>query len=101
MGATESHFWSITKTAEELSVLCEEKFVPQQIKQEPGWRCIKVNGPLDFGLTGILSSLAGALAKAGISIFAVSTYDTDYLLVKQENLELAVGALKDAGHQFL
>jgi hypothetical protein len=82
-------FFSITRTIDELSVVCEEKYIPNSFKSERGWRCFKVEGPLDFGLTGILSSLASPLAIEKISIFAISTYDTDYLLVKKENFEKA------------
>ena len=66
---------------------------------ERGWRCLKVEGPLDFALTGILADLAGVLASAGISIFAISTFDTDYLLVKEETLDGAVETLTVAGHR--
>ena len=70
------------------------------IKVEEGWRIIKVEGPLDFSLLGILSRLATTLCEAGVSIFVISTYDTDYLMVKEKDLEAAVGALKSAGHTF-
>ena len=73
--------------------------VPANVKVEPKWRCLKVKGPLDFALTGILASLANPLARAGISIFAVSTFDTDYLLVKEGDLERAAEALSIAGHE--
>ena len=86
-------FFSITKTQDELSVVCSEDRVPQDVKVEKGWRCLKVEGPLDFGLTGILSSLAQPLAEAKISIFAISTFDTDYIMVKKENLQRAVAIL--------
>jgi hypothetical protein len=85
--------FSITKTHDELSVVCLEDKVPQDVKVEKGWSCLKVEGPLDFGLTGILSSLAQPLAEAGISIFAISTFDTDYIMVKKENLQKAVEIL--------
>jgi hypothetical protein len=91
-------FFSISKTADELSIVCEEKQVPAGVKAGRGWRCLKVKGPLDFGLTGILASLAKPLAEAGISIFAVSTFDTDYLLVKMDVLERAISVLSKAGH---
>lgn len=94
-------WYSITKTSDELSVVCEEQYVPDTVRSEKGWRCIKVQGPLDFGLTGILASLANPLAKAGISIFAVSTFETDYLLLKEERLQEAIAVLKDAGHTFI
>lgn len=94
-------FFSITRTMDELSIVCHEEYVPKEIKCEVDWRCLKVVGPLDFGLIGILSSLTGVLGREGISVFAVSTYDTDYLLVKDENLEKAVLALRKEGVSFL
>ncbi len=94
-GAT---FGSITRTAAELSVVCAEESVPSAVRSEPGWRCLRVKGPLGFGLTGILASLAGPLASSGVSIFVVSTYDTDYLMVQQRDLERGVFALERAGH---
>jgi hypothetical protein len=92
-------FLSTTRTAEELSIVCPQIQVPAVMKREEGWRCIKVQGPLDFSLTGILASLTTPLAKAGISVFAISTYDTDYLLVKEENLEKAIEILVKKGHR--
>lgn len=86
-------FFSITKTQDELSIVCSEEIVPQNVKVERGWRCFKVEGPLDFGLTGVLSSIAQPLAQAEISIFAISTYDTDYIMVKKENLQKAIMVL--------
>lgn len=67
-------------------------------KHEAGWRVFKVAGPLDFALTGILASIADPLAQAGVSIFAISTYNTDYLMVKEQKLDVALRALKQAGH---
>ena len=90
---TDGAFFSITKTKDELTIVCPEEAVPKDVKVEKGWRCIKVEGPLDFALTGVLSSLAQPLAQAKISIFAISTFDTDYLLVKQENLKKALEIL--------
>ena len=75
----------ITKTTDELSIVCYEDIVPKNIKAEKDWVSFKVEGPLDFSLTGVLSSLAGPLADENISIFSISTFDTDYLLVKSEN----------------
>lgn len=89
--------WSITGTADELSVVCEEGRAPEGVRREAGWRALKVAGPLDFALTGVLSAIAGPLAEAGVSIFAVSTFDTDYVLVKEERLGAAVAALRAAG----
>ncbi len=89
-------FFSITKTADELSIIAPQKDIPKDAGPcEKNWRAIKVEGPLDFSLTGILSSLAAPLARAKISIFAVSTYDTDYILVKDENLKDAVAVLSE------
>ncbi len=91
-------FWSVTRTAVELSVVCAEALVPEGVRVERGWRVLKVVGPLDFSLTGILASLAQPLADAGVPIFALSTFDTDYVLVKQEKVETAVSVLRQCGH---
>ncbi|MCB0404725.1 MAG: ACT domain-containing protein [Bdellovibrionales bacterium] len=96
--AIKSPFFSVSKTADELSIVCEQKDVPPGIKAERDWRCLKVAGPLDFSLTGILASLAAPLAEKGVSLFAISTFDTDYLLVKSNQLQRAAEALKKAGH---
>jgi hypothetical protein len=96
--ATSGEFFSVTRTADELSVVCEQSAVPQGVLCEGDWRCLKVQGPLDFGLTGVLASLSLPLAEAAISIFAISTYDTDYLMVKAGDLARAVAALSQAGH---
>lgn len=98
--ALASPFFSITRTPEELSIVCLESHVAAELPSDTGWRCLKVEGPLDLTLTGIFASLAVALAQAGISIFAISTYDTDALMVKQEKLEAAIQALTDAGYRF-
>jgi hypothetical protein len=89
---------SITRTSDELSLVCAEGSVPASVEAERGWRCLKVEGPLDFELTGILAGLSGALAEAEIPVFAVSTYETDYLLVKADRLDAAAAALRGAGH---
>jgi uncharacterized protein len=91
--ATGNPFYSISKTADELSVVCPENSVPNGVRCEKNWKAFKVEGPLDFELTGILASLANPLAKANISIFALSTYQTDYLLVKEDKFEQAVEVL--------
>lgn len=91
----ESDLYSITKTYDELSIVCIQKVIPDNIKCEKDWRVFKVEGILDFSLVGILSKISGALAGAGISIFAVSTYDTDYILVKEADVLKAVKTLKD------
>jgi hypothetical protein len=87
-------FVSMSRTAEELSVVCAEDFVPADMRCERGWRCLRVAGTIDFGVIGVLASLTGALAGAGVSVFAVSTFDTDYLLVKETDLDRACEALR-------
>lgn len=89
---------SITYTSDELSIVADQKIVPENVQAEHDWRTIKVTGPLDFALVGVLASLTATLAHARISLFALSTYDTDYLLVKEEALARAVAALHEAGH---
>jgi hypothetical protein len=96
--ATSSDFYSVTRTPDELSIVCSEDVVPQEVERETGWACLKVQGPLDFSMTGVLSALAGILANAGISLFAISTFETDYLLVKWETLPQALAGLERAGH---
>lgn len=91
-------FVSSTRTSEELSIVCPQQNVPDSVKCEKGWRCFKVEGPLDFSLVGILASLTACLANAGISIFAISTYDTDYLMVKEEKFAAACSVLRQEGH---
>jgi hypothetical protein len=91
-------FLTISRTVSELSMVCEEKRVPAEIHAERGRRLMQVEGTLAFSLTGILAALAAPLAEAQVSIFAVSTYDTDYVLVSDADLEKAIGALEAAGH---
>jgi hypothetical protein len=91
-------FFSITRTADELSVVCRQDAVPEGVVCEPGWRGLRVAGTVPFSAVGVLAALAAPLAEAGISIFAVSTFDTDYLLVKAEALEAAVAMLRQQGH---
>jgi len=95
---TQGLFSSITRTEEELSVVCPDAHVPDGVKRQGGWRVLKVEGPLDFSLTGVLASLTAPLARKGISVFALSTYETDYLLVKEEKLEKAIQALREEGY---
>ncbi len=86
-------FCSITRTSDELSIVCPQDKIPAGVLVEKDWRAFKVQGPLGFSLTGVVSSLSTSLAKAGISIFYISTYETDYLLVKEENLVRAKNIL--------
>ncbi|MEO6088200.1 MAG: ACT domain-containing protein [Umezawaea sp.] len=90
---------SVTRTPDELSIVCPTGVVPASDTSDHGWRLLTVRGPLEFTLTGIMAALSGELAAAGVSLFALSTYDTDHLLVKDENLERAVLALSEAGHE--
>jgi len=94
-------FYSISRNTDEVTIVVPEDVNVDSMKTETGWICIKVQGPLDFGLTGILSGISGALAQVGVSIFAVSTYDTDYILVKKKQAGLSEKALTTAGYQFL
>jgi hypothetical protein len=91
-------FFSITRTGEELSVVCREALVPEGIRAERGWRALRVAGVLDLSQVGVLASLASPLAGAGISLFALSTFDTDYLLVQEQDLGRAVEVLVAVGH---
>ena len=88
----------VARTAEELSVVCVEEHVPAGITAERGWRCLRVAGVLDFGQVGVIASLTAPLADAGVSVFVVSSYDTDYLLVRGPDLPRAVEVLERAGH---
>lgn len=96
-----SEFYSVTKTADELSIVCLQKSIPNDVKCEKDWRILKVEGPLDFSLIGILSSISTILAQKRISIFAVSTYDTDYILVKDADIDYAVKALADENYEII
>jgi hypothetical protein len=97
---TSSPFYSISGSGEELSIVAPEKINIESDKSEPGWSVLKVLGPLEFGETGILAGIASTLAAASIRIFTVSTFDTDYILVKREDLKTAKTALTAAGHKF-
>jgi uncharacterized protein len=92
-------FWSATRTEEELSLVIPEDLVPQGCRCERGWRALKVAGPLDLTLTGVLKAIADPLARAEISLFALSTYDTDYVLVREIDLDQAITVLSQAGHR--
>ena len=91
-------FCSVTRTQDELSVVCAEGIVPERMSCERGWRCLRVQGPIAFSEIGVLSSLVTPLAEVGISIFVISTYDTDYVLVKQDALSSAQDVLVSHGH---
>jgi len=95
----ESQFYQICRTDEELSIVCETHISMISKHEETGWACIKADGPLDFALTGILAGISKVLAENNISIFAVSTHDTDYILVKHQYLDHSVKALKANGYE--
>ncbi|GFP75321.1 ACT domain-containing protein [Clostridium fungisolvens] len=99
--AQNGEFFSITKTADELSIVCDEDNIPDNIKCEKDWNILKIEGPLDFSLIGILSSISSILADKGISIFAVSTYDTDYILIKNKDIDKAVKSLIEERYEIL
>ncbi|MGL4612266.1 MAG: ACT domain-containing protein [Trueperaceae bacterium] len=90
-------FVSITQTPHELSIVCAEAHVPPEIKAGRGWRTLQVEGPIDLSVIGVLASLTKPLAEAGINLFAISSYDTDYLLVENNKLSAATAALGVAG----
>jgi enamine deaminase RidA (YjgF/YER057c/UK114 family) len=95
-------FVSVTRTPDELSIVCPDAAVPPDVEAESGWRALQVPGPIPFDQIGVLAALANPLAAAGISLFAVSTYDTDYVLVKEADLERALAALQPpAGRQLV
>src|SRR6266850_5592665 len=96
--ATQGPFFSVTRTGDELSVVTELSVVPLGVQSEREWRVLRVHGPFVLSEIGVLASLATPLAEAKISLFAVSTFDTDYLLVASETLPAAIAALEQAGH---
>ncbi|CCQ12151.1 FIG01059571: hypothetical protein [Pseudoalteromonas luteoviolacea B = ATCC 29581] len=97
----ESDVFFIAKTSDELSIVCTEDIHVDSFAAETNWRALEVIGPLGFSLTGIMADISGVLAKAHISIFAISTYDTDYILVKQQQVDVAIQSLKKDGYLFL
>ena len=99
--AQSGSFLSVTRTAEELSIVSPEDAVPPGTAARGGWKAWRVAGTLDFSLTGVLASIAEPLARAGVSIFAVSTFDTDYILVPEARVADAATALSAAGHRVL
>jgi hypothetical protein len=100
-GLFESAFVSLTRTPDEISIVCSEGEAPPDTRCETGWRRIRVRGSLDLAETGVLAALATPLAEARISAFALSTFDTDYLLVKESDLSAALSALAQSGHRIL
>ncbi len=97
--ATGAPVFCVTRTADELSVVCPEEHVPAGVTCERGWRALKFEGPLEFGLTGVLASVAVPLAESQVGILAIATYETDYVLVQESRLDLAARALRERGHE--
>jgi len=92
-------FVFLSKTSDEISLVCEINATPSDvISSEPGWKALKITDSLDFNLVGVIARISGILAKAGISIFVVSTYNTDYVLIKNENFERGTQALSNSGY---
>src|SRR5229473_8532529 len=96
--AVRGSFSSVTRTCDELSIIVEEAQVPAGIQSQSGWRVLKVHGPFVLSEIGVLAALATPLAEGRVSLFAISTFDTDYLLVASEALPAAIAALEGAGH---
>ena len=99
--ACNGDFCSMTRTPHELSIVCPERNVPADVPSDKGWRALSSEGPLGFTLTGLVETLAEPLALAGISIFFISTFHTDYVMVKEEELQVAILALETAGHKVI
>lgn len=92
---------SFTRTRDELSIVCELDLIPADVQCERDWQAVRVEGILDFALTGILNTLTEPLAREKISVFAISTFDTDYLLLKSETLDRGLAALAAGGHEIV
>ena len=92
--------YSVSKTENELSLVCSEVIEIKSMQSSKGWKCLKIKGPLDFNLTGILAGISDILTRGNISIFAISTFDTDYILVRSQDLPSARKKLRNAGYQF-
>ena len=97
--AFQGEFFTVSRSSEELSIVCLESNVPNGLRLERGWACLKLQGPFEFSMTGILLSVLEPLAKAQVGIFAISTFNTDYVLVKNGLLETAIVALESVGHR--
>jgi hypothetical protein len=91
----EGDLLSVTRTKDELSIVCSEYCVPENIHAERHWRMLKVKGPLDFSLTGVIATLTAPLSEAGIAVFVISTFDTDYLLIKSKQFDDALEILRE------
>jgi uncharacterized protein len=99
--AISGKIWSLTRTATELSVVCPQENIPQYVEAERNWRILEVVGPLSLEMVGVLSSLVIPLAEIGVSIFTVSTFETDLILIREKSFEIACKALINAGHKII
>jgi|SRR5579863_4624689 hypothetical protein len=99
--ATKGEFTSITRTTDELSIVCPVENLPPDVRSSHRWICLKLKGPFRFSLTGVLQSFIGPLSYGQISIFAISTFDTDYVLVQEQFLDAALDVLLHAGHELI
>jgi hypothetical protein len=91
-------FFSVTRTADELSIVCLQESVPDYVRSEKGWRCLRIAGSIPFSVAGVVATLTAPLAEAGVSVFVVSTFDTDYLLTKEKDWAKALDILRKQGH---
>ena len=99
--ALKGSFTSVTRTAEELSIVCPADNLPRDVNSESHWTCFKLQGPFAFTQTGILASFIGPLSANAIPIFAISTFDTDYVLIEEDYAGIALNKLQEAGHQIV
>ena len=97
--AVSEQFFSVARTDDELSVVCPQEVIPEGIDCEAGWRCLKVESPFEFDLTGAISSIAALLAEADILMFMIATQDSDYLMVKESDLERTISVVAEAGYR--
>ncbi len=96
----DSGFYSVTKTNDELSIVCKQfDSISKRAKVNKDWKVLKVQGTLDFSLVGIIADISGILEKINVSVFTISTYDTDYILVKNQDLDKSIFSLKANGHE--
>jgi len=96
--ATGGSFISITRTPGELSIVCQRSVIPEGIPRGPAWRCLGLAGHIEFSEVGVLAALVVPLANEGMSVFAISTFDTDYLLLEEEDLERGMDVLRRHGY---
>jgi uncharacterized protein len=99
--ASRGEFTSVSRSADELSIVCAAENLPHDIEAKLHWICLKLEGPFAFSLTGVLLAFIEPLSSKGIPIFAVSTYDTDYVLIQEEWIGAALNALRHAGHELV